>query len=320
LGETLVPATLTHVDPEFQREWADILKGSKAPKTWKAYVADWRLFEAWCLGRGRGALPATPETVALYLRELRHTHKASTITRKGTAISQAHELAQVANPVKTQIVRDTLRSIRRELGTAPKQKTPALTDDLRRMVTNLPDNLLGVRDRALLLLGFAGAFRRSELVGLDVEDLEWRSEGLVVTLRRSKTDQEGAGQRRGIPFGRNPETCPVRALMAWLETAKVGEGPVFCGVNRHGQRLPGRLTDRQVARVVKRRAAEAGLPAPDALAGHSLRAGLATSAAMAGVSERDIMKQTGHRNVDMARRYIREGELFRGNASASVGL
>lgn len=188
------------------------------------------------------------------------------------------------------------------------------------MVAALPEDLLGARDRALLLVGFAGAFRRSELVGLDLSDLEWRSEGVVITLRRSKTDQEGAGNRKGLAFGRHPETCPVRALSTWLEAASIVEGPIFRGVNRHGELLPGRLTDRQVARMVKKRAAEAGIAHTEALAGHSLRAGLATSAAMAGVSERDIMRQTGHRSVGMVRRYIREGELFRGNASASVGL
>ena len=186
------------------------------------------------------------------------------------------------------------------------------------MVATLPDNLLGLRDRALLLIGFAGAFRRSELVSLDVEDVEECAEGLRVTLRRSKTDQEGAGEVKGIPYGRKLETCPVRALRAWLEAAGITAGPIFRSVNRHGQVQPGRLSDKAVALVVKRAAEAAGFDATR-YAGHSLRTGLTTSAAAAGVQERDIMRQTGHRSVNMVRRYIREGELFRSNAAAQVG-
>jgi integrase len=186
------------------------------------------------------------------------------------------------------------------------------------MVDTLPDSLLGIRDRALLLVGFAGAFRRSELVGLDVADVEFKREGLVVTLERSKTDQEGAGRKIGIPYGSNPATCPVRALQAWLEASATTEGALFRTMNRHGH-VKDRLSGQGVAIVVKRCAEAAGLN-PDDYAGHSLRSGLATSAAAAGVSERAIMNQTGHKSVNMVRRYIREGSLFRENAAAGVGL
>jgi integrase len=181
------------------------------------------------------------------------------------------------------------------------------------------DTAIGARDRALLLLGFAGAFRRSELVALDIDDVQITREGMIVTIRRSKTDQEGAGQKVGIPRGRHPGTCPVKALAAWLGLAGIEAGAIFRPITRHGLIQPGRLTDRSVARIVQRTAEAAGLD-PSQFAGHSLRAGLATSAAMAGAEERDIMRQTRHKSVVVARRYIRDGSLFRNNAAGTVGL
>jgi len=213
-----------------------------------------------------------------------------------------------------------MAGIRRTQGTAQTGKRPVLTEDIRRMVLLLEaGRTQEVRDRALILLGFAGAFRRSELVGLDIEDLEFNREGLVAAIRRSKTDPEGQGRKVGIPRGGYPETCPVRAVQAWLEVLGADEGPLFRGITRHGRIDGRRLTPQSVPLVVKRLAARAGLEAAD-LAGHSLRAGLATSAAMAGASERAIMNQTGHRSAMMVRRYIRDGSLFRENAAAQVGL
>jgi len=182
-----------------------------------------------------------------------------------------------------------------------------------------PTSLIGVRDRALLLVGFAGAFRRSELVSLDVADVAFGADGLIVQLRRSKTDQEGEGRKVGLPFGSNPLTCPVRAVRAWLDVAVIVRGPIFRPVDRHGNVAGTQLTDQSVALVVKRCAKAAGLD-PRRYAGHSLRSGLATAAAMADVSERAIMAQTGHKSLPMVRRYIRDGSLFRRNAAAAVGL
>ena len=176
-----------------------------------------------------------------------------------------------------------------------------------------------MRDRALLLLGFAGAFRRSELIGLDRAAVALTTDGLVVTLRRSKTDPEGAGRKIGIPYGSHPETCPVRAFRAWLEASRITAGALFRPINRHAQLGTRRLSAYAVALIVKRYATAAGLNASE-FAGHSLRSGLATSAAQAGASERAIMNQTGHRSLNMVRRYIREGSLFRENAAAVVGL
>ena len=187
------------------------------------------------------------------------------------------------------------------------------------MVKATPDALLGVRDRALLLVGFAGAFRRSELVGLDKQDCEFTNDGLVLMLRRSKNDQEAQGRKVAIPYGSHPETCPVRALQEWLEASGITEGALFRSMNRHRQIQSKRLSGYGVALVVKRYAEAAGLD-PAKYAGHSLRAGLATSAAIGGASERSIMAQTGHKSVAMVRRYIREGSMFRENAAAKVGL
>lgn len=297
----------------------DYIRQAKAENTVRAYRTDWQHFTDWSQSHERQVLPATPETVALYLSALADTHKVSTLTRRISAISQAHQMAGFESPTATVVVRTLMAGIRRARGTAPTVKAPTLTEDIRRMVASLPSGLLGVRDRALLLVGFAGAFRRSELVGLNRGDCEFTTEGVVITLRRSKTDQEGAGRKTAIPYGLNADTCPVRALLAWIDAAGITEGPLFRSVNRHGTVQPGRLSGYSVAIVVKRHATTAGLDA-ERYAGHSLRAGLATSAAIAGASERSIMAQTGHRSFSMVRRYIRDGSLFRENAAARVGL
>jgi integrase len=179
-----------------------------------------------------------------------------------------------------------------------------LTADIRRMVDALLDNLAGCRDRALLLLGFAGGFRRSELAALDVEDVKMTEDGFVVKLRRSKTDPEGKGRDVGIPYGSKPSTCPVRALNAWKKASGISEGSLFKGVDRHGQLGTIRLHKDSIGLIVKRAAETAGLD-PSQYAGHSLRAGMATQAYLNGAGELAILKQTGHRSLEMVRRYIR---------------
>lgn len=305
---------------QLSEEARDYLGQAKAANTLRAYQADWRDFSDWCGWHGQAALPASAETVALYLSELARQLKASTIQRRMASIAQAHATAGYESPTKQAVVRNVWQGIRRARGTAMAGKSPTLTADIRIMVEHLPQGkLIGVRDRALLLLGFAGAMRRSELVGLDVQNVQQTHDGLVVTIRKSKTDQEGAGRKIGIPYGSHPQTCPVRALQAWLQASGIEEGPLFRSVNRHGKLVEGRLGDRAVALVVKRALEAAGKDGAT-FAGHSLRAGLATSAAMAGVSERSIQEQTGHKSLIILRRYIREGSLFRENAAAQVGL
>lgn len=293
---------------------------SKASATRRAYAADWSAFRAWCASVGAESLPASPSTVAVYLAHLAEQGRAvASIGRALVAISQAHKFASVPSPRGAAAVTETMRGIRRTHGVAQSAKAPVLVEQLRAMLESLPTTTLGARDRALLALGWAGAFRRSELVALDASDLAWTSDGLEVTIRRSKTDQEGAGRKVGIPYGGNPATCPVRAVRAWLDAAGITDGPVFRSVSRHGRVSAERLSDRAVALVVQRHAAAHGLDA-DRFGGHSLRSGLATTAAKAGKSERAIMAQTGHRSVTMVRRYIRDASLFSDNAAAGIGL
>lgn len=318
-----LPAALPQGDfaLELARKRADeYFKVAQASNTRRAYASDWRHFITWCQTTGRGSLPAIPETVVLYLSALAESAKVSTLTRRISAISQAHQLAGCESPTQHIGVRKLMSGIRREKGTAQIGKRPILTEDLRQMVSVLrPDRILDTRDRALVLLGFAGAFRRSELVALDVEDLELNRDGLIINILRSKTDQEGQGRKVGIPHGSSPETCPVRALMAWLDVLGSDSGPVFRMINRHGHIAGRRLTGQSISLVLKRMAEQAGLP-PAEFAGHSLRSGLATAAAAAGVSERAIMAQTGHRSLATVRRYIRSGSLFLENAASKVGL
>jgi integrase len=217
------------------------------------------------------------------------------------------------------MVRNTLKGIKRTIGTSVAQKAPTLTEDIRKMLEAADASLIGLRDRALILLGFAGAFRRSELTALAVDDCVFGKDGLTVTLRRSKTDQTCLGRKIRIPYGSNPETCPVRVLHAWLEQARLSSGPLFRSISRHGQVQPGCMAGIAVARIVKKLAHRAGLD-PAKYAGHSLRSGHATAAAVAGASERSIMNQTGHRSVQMVRRYIRDGNLFRENSAGKLGL
>lgn len=187
------------------------------------------------------------------------------------------------------------------------------------MVETLGDDLKGKRDRALILLGFAGAFRRSELVGLTVADVQFTNDGLVVKLQHSKTDQEGMGETKGIPYGSIPATCPVRALRAWVDAAGMTEGPLFRPISRWGQLQPKPLSGHAVAVIVKQLAEAAGYDGAT-FSGHSLRAGLATAAAAAGVAYHSIKKQTGHKSDQVLQRYIRDGSLFNDNAAAKVGL
>lgn len=292
---------------------------AKAHNTLEAYRKDFTDFCTFCNNNGLEALPASPETVTVYLVSLADNHKVSTLERRIASISQAHQAAGYATPTSDIQIRVLMQGIRRTKGTAQEGKAPAVTADIKAMVNTLSDNLLGIRDRALLLVGFAGGFRRSELVSLDVEDLNFTREGLIINIRHSKTDQEGKGRKVGIPYGSNCNTCPVRSLQLWLEESGITSGPVFRSVNRHGNLQEGRLSDKGVAIIIKRCAEAAGLDASK-YSGHSLRAGLATSAAMNGASERAIMNQTGHKSVNMVRRYIREGSLFNENAAASVGL
>ena len=293
----------------------DFLAASKAERTVRAYHSDLRHFEAWCQDHALQSLPAAPETVADYVSALAEVGmKPATITRRLSAISQAHRMARLESPTRTQLVRMTTAGIRRTLGTTQHQVRRIPEKDLVAMVAALPDDLRGLRDRALLLVGFVGGMRRSELVGLDVDDVVQENEGLRVTIRRSKTDQEGAGREIGLVRGRHALTDVVTAVTEWRAAAAVDCGPLFREVDRGDRIGTERLSDRAVARIVKGAAARVGID-PATVSGHSLRGGLATSAARAGAPERIIMRTTGHRSEAMVRRYIDAGNLFDESAS-----
>ncbi len=304
---------------ELENEARAYVAVSRAPATVRAYASDWRSFTAWCATHGLIGLPAEPTTVVLYLTYLARNSKTATIRRRLSSISVAHQAAGVASPTTDILVRSTWSGIRRTNGIAQTAKAALLTDDVRAMVMTLGDTLIGRRDACLLLLGFASALRRSELVALDIGDVVETNDGLVVTIARSKTDQEGEGRQIGIPYGSHPTTCPVRALRAWLAAAEIEDGPLFRPIDRHGRFGSERLSDRAVAIVVKRTAEAAGID-PRLVAGHSLRSGMATSAARAGATEVQIMRQTGHKSLPVLRRYVHAGSLFTDNAAAKLGL
>jgi integrase len=302
-------------------ETRGFLAASKADSTRRAYRSDWEHFDEWARRHSLPSLPASPQTVALYLTDLAATHKPATLRRRLTVINRVHQTAGHPVPAsgKETLVSETLKGIRRTIGTTQTGKQPIFTDDLRAMLRALPESLRGTRDRALLLIGFAGGFRRSELASLTVEDVAAPAAGLVIRIHRSKTDQEGQGREVAIPYGGNLETCPVRAYQEWLAAAAITAGPIFREIDRHGRVAGNSLHKDSIGLIVKRAAASAGLD-PAKYAGHSLRAGLATQAYLNGATELAIMQQTGHRSLATVRKYIRQGSLFRDNPAGKLGL
>jgi integrase len=297
----------------------DYVAAGKAANTLRAYAADWRHFTSWCESRGVTPLPATPETVADYAAGMAETHKPASIGRRLASVSKAHQAAGFDSPCRTALVRDTLAGIRRTHGTAQTRKAAVRVRHLRRAVHELRGDMRDLRDKALLLLGYAGALRRSELVGLDVADLDFTDEGLKLTVRRSKTDQEAAGFVKAIGRGTRADTCPVRALRTWLDAAGIGAGPVFRQIRRGGRVQAERLSTDAVARILKRLAPKLGLD-PDQIAGHSLRAGFVTDQYAKGTAEGAIMKHTGHKSRSVMAIYEREADLFAFNYVAAAGL
>ena len=298
------------------------IRGAKAPATQLAYKSDFRDFTRFCRDHNLSFLPSTPETVALYITDCASRIASATITRRLTSITKAHQAAgSKDSPASTHhfIVSETLKGIRRAIGTAQHGKKPLLTADIRRIIAHCPKNLRGRRDCALLLTGFAGAFRRSELAAIEVSDLSYSKDGLVIDLRRSKTDLQARGRQVGIPFGRDARTCPVRALRRWLKESRVKSGPLFRAINRHGHIALRGLNRASIGWILKRAALRAGMKTRP-LDGHSLRAGCVTQAAMNGANERDIMRQTGHKSAETLARYIRIGQMFTHNAATSLGI
>lgn len=282
------------------------LEAASSDNTRRAYKSDWDDFCAWCERTGESSLPATPIGIASYLAFLADTgSKASTIQRRVAALRAAHLAANFEPPTNAEGVKATMRGIRRRLGTRPTKKKPATAELLAAFT--FPDTLTGIRDRAIVLLGFAAARRRSELVALHVSDVEWRPKGILLHIGRSKTDQEGKGTH--IPVPRGDALKPVAALEAWLKASGITEGPIFRGIDRHGRVGKTALSDRAVADIVKKVCAAAGLDA-SAFSGHSLRAGFVTSSLDRKVDYFKIMGQTGHVKVDTLREYDRRESGF----------
>ena len=312
IAAAALPAGLLALDIE---RAAGFAQAEKADATKRAYGSDFALFRGWCAGRGVGALPASPESVAAFLAcEAEKGIRPSTIGRRCAAIKYAHKLAGHAVPTDDERVKATVRGIRRTFGTAARKKTPATAEHIIPMALGTGAGLKGTRDRALLLLGFAGAFRRSEFVALDCSDIEETESGLRVTIRRGKTDQEGEGAV--IAIVRGSIACPVAALAAWRHAAGITTGPLFRSI-RKGGKVGARLSAQSVADIVKAHAENVGLD-PALFAGHSLRAGFLTSAAKRGASIFKMMDQSRHKSVDTLRGYVRDAEIFKDHAGAGL--
>lgn len=306
-GELVASVSL----PEAANQFA---LNSTAASTQAAYRADWRAFTAWCSQHGYEPLPASPEAVARHLTQLALDGLAvASIGRRLAAVRYAHKLAELESPTSHERVRTVLSGIRRTIGTAPIRKAPVTAERLTAMFKHLSPGLIGVRDRALLALGFAGAFRRSELVALQVADLVEVPDGLRVLIRRSKTDKTGEGHEIAVPRGFRLR--PVEAVQAWREAAQISEGPVFRHVRRGGQVGSAPLSGHAVAAVIKKMAERAGLD-PLEFSGHSLRAGFVTSAVETNAPIMKIAEQTRHKSLDMLRVYSRRVDLFREHAGA----
>jgi len=318
-SQSLVVAHATELSATLKsdlKEAASYARAEKAEATRRAYKSDFALFRCWCDTRSVCALPSSPEAVAAFLAaEASRGAKVATISRRLASIRYAHKLAGHEPPTNSEAVKATMRGIRRTTGRSPNRKAPATADKVLAMVGKTETDLKGVRDRAILLLGFAGALRRSELVALDIADLEFCDGGLRVSIRKSKTDQEGLGATIAIAPG--SIACPVDAVRAWIKAADVSEGPLFRPVSRTGKIYRRRLSPRAVAELVKAYARRAGLK-PEDFSGHSLRSGFLTSAAAHGASIFKMMDVSRHKSVDTLRGYVRDAEMFRDHAGAGL--
>jgi integrase len=294
------------LSPYLAEKARQYIHNSKSPATLRAYAAHWKTFTGFCEQHGVTSLPATPEAVCAFMIEQAENLRAATLTAKLSAIAYQHRVSKQPNPCDTAEVKEMLAGIRRTLGTAPRRKKAITPDILMRILAALPDSLRGRRDRAILLVGWASAMRRSELAAMRVEDITFTNYGARVLIPRSKTDQEGEGQFIHLEKGDDSALCPITALRNWLNTCGVTSGTVFRGIDL----MTGRMNDeaisgRQIARIVKDAAARVGESAHE-FAGHSLRSGFVTSALAAGAGEIDVMEQTRHTSSKMLKVYSRQ--------------
>lgn len=311
-------AEIAQADPGLAADAAAYANRARSSATERSYSCDWRDWSRWCRERGAVPIPSSPEAVGLYLADLaRNGRKVATIAHRLVAIAQAHRVAGVPLDTKHPAIREVLAGIRRTHGTHKLAKAALLTADIRRCLAVMPRSLIGTRDRAVLLLLFAGALRRSELVALEVADLSISSRRVAITIKRSKTDQAGAGATIGVPRGKR-ETCPVKALERWLAAAGIAEGRVFRSVDRHG-RTGAAMAGAAVAGVVKRAVERIGLD-PAQYSGHSGRSGFITSAMLAGADMGGIGLHARQRSIATTRAYVQAAGLLNNPAAGSIGL
>lgn len=290
---------------------SELVRDSLAPNSRRAYASDLARYKTW-----GGLIPASPEAIAEYLAAHQQSHAVSTLARWLASLAKAHRAIGVDDPTRSELVRSVVRGIRRLRGSAPHQAKALLRDDLFSVLDRLGNDTRALRDRALLLLGFACGFRRSELTALLVTDLEFVQQGLIVHVQRSKTDQIGSGRKIGVPFGRTRH-CPVKAIENWLAQSQITEGPLFRSVNRAGKVSRQQLSAHAVPRILKERLQGVGFDI-EGYSGHSLRSGFVTSALQVGVSSWKIRQQTGHASDTMMARYVRDASLFVENGAAAL--
>jgi site-specific recombinase XerD len=286
------------------------LKSSKATNTLRAYKADYKDFTHFCIKHGFKSMPTDPKVLSLYLTHLSQTSKFSTLKRRLASISVIHRLSGHYIDTKHPMITENLMGIKRVKGSYQKAKKPILLNDLKSIVNVIDkdkNEKRRAKNRALILVGFAGGFRRSELVAILFEDIDFVAEGVKIFIKRSKTDQSGEGMTKGIPYFSNSDYCPVISLKNWLEKSEIKFGKIFD------------MSDKSVALTIKKYTAIAGLDS-NKYSGHSLRSGFATSAAELGAEERSIMAMTGHKTTQMVRRYIQEANLFKNNALNKIKI
>ncbi len=293
------------------------LKSSKAINTLRAYKSDFRDFVKFCLKHNLIALPTEPKIVSLYLTHLSRKSKISTLRRRLVSISMIHKLKGHYFDTKHPIIVENLMGIRRVKGSIQTGKKPLLINHLKSIINVINEQKITeikkLRDKSIILVGFGGGFRRTELVSIDYDDLEFVSEGLKITIKKSKTDQFGEGMIKGLPYFTNEIYCPVVSLQKWLEISKIKSGPIFRRFSKGSTLAEKRLTDQSVVLLMKHYLNLAGIENKN-FSGHSLRSGFATVTAEAGADERSIMAMTGHKTTQMVRRYIREANIFKNNA------
>ena len=299
------------------------LKSSKANNTLRAYKSDFRDFGAFCAKHGFDSLPTEPKIISLYLTYLSKNSKISTLRRRLVSISMIHRLKGHYLDTKHPIIIENLMGIKRVKGSIQKGKKPILINHLKSIINVIDDQkveeIKKIRDKAILLVGFGGGFRRTELISIDHEDLEFVPEGVKITIKRSKTDQFGEGMIKGLPYFTNEKYCPVINLKKWIELSNIKSGPIFRRFTKGSVLTNNRLTDQSVVLIIKDYLNLAGIDNKN-YSGHSLRSGFATVAAESGADERSIMAMTGHKTTQMVRRYIREANIFKNNALNKIKI